>query len=222
VVGIRVSRTGTLEDLGVGIFIVALGPWLDGIDGVVHWAVAALPPPGVILPITTPVTVVIAAVTVIVVPIISVPLITPVVVATILLVRTRSLPNILLDLLVSLVSICPLFHHHEQVLGRFRPLTKQLSPKGVMIVEAPNKCGDGLIVVDVGDGYPCFQEAADVVTQRLIWIVFDFLQIIFVLELLTSGHVVINKSLHELSPGVDGAFPQAKVPLVSRLVNDHM
>jgi hypothetical protein len=33
-----------------------------------------------------------------------------------------------------------------------------------MIAEAPNKCGDGLIVVDVGDGYSCFQEAADVVT----------------------------------------------------------
>jgi hypothetical protein len=90
-----------------------------------------------------------------------------------------------------------------------------------MIAEAPNKCGDGLIVVDVGDGYLCFQEAADVVTQWLIWIVSDFLQIVFVPELLTSGHVVINKSLPKLSLGVDGAFPQAKEPLVSRLVNDH-
>jgi hypothetical protein len=30
------SRTGTLEDLGVGIFIVMLAPWLDGVDGVVR------------------------------------------------------------------------------------------------------------------------------------------------------------------------------------------
>jgi hypothetical protein len=33
---IRVSQIGTLEDLGVGIFIVMLGPWLDGVDDVVH------------------------------------------------------------------------------------------------------------------------------------------------------------------------------------------
>jgi hypothetical protein len=168
VAGIWVSRTGTLEDLGVGVFIVALAPWLDGIDGIVPWAVAALPPL-VILPITTPVAVVIAAVIVIVVPIIAaivaVPLVMPVVIAAILLVRTRSSPDILLDLLVGLISICPFFCHHEQVLDRFRPLTMQLSPKGVMIVEAPDKHEDGLIIVDVGDGYLCLREAVDVVTQ---------------------------------------------------------
>jgi hypothetical protein len=90
-----------------------------------------------------------------------------------------------------------------------------------MIAEATDKHGDGLIVVDVGDGYPFLQDAMDVVTQRLIWIVSDFLQIIFVARLLTSGHVVINKSLPELSPGVDGAFLQAKEPLVCRLIDDH-
>jgi hypothetical protein len=42
----------------------------------------------------------------------------------ILLVRMRGSPDILLDLLVSLISICPLFHHHEQVLDLFRPLTE--------------------------------------------------------------------------------------------------
>jgi hypothetical protein len=60
--------------------------------------------------------------------VIIVPLITPVIVAAVRLVRTRSSLDIL-DLLVSLVSICPLFHHHEQVLNRFRPLTEQLSPE---------------------------------------------------------------------------------------------
>jgi hypothetical protein len=153
VAGIWVSQTGTLEDLRVGVFIVTLSPWLDGVDGVIHWAVAILPPPGVVLPITTPVAVVIVAVVVIVAPIITVviavPLIMSVVVAMVWLVRMRSSPNILLDLLVSLVSFCPLFHHHEQVLDQFRPLTEQLSPKGVMIVEAPDKHRDGLIIVDI-------------------------------------------------------------------------
>jgi hypothetical protein len=215
---IQVSWTGTLEYVGVGMFIITLGPCLDSVDGVVHWAVVALPPARVVLPITTLVTVVIVAVVIIIAPIIMAvivaPLITPVVVAVILLVGMRSSPDILLDLLVGLVSICPLFCHHEQVLDQFRPLTDQLSPEGVMIAEAPDKHGDGFIVVDVGDGYPCFQEAVDVVMQRLVWIVSDFLQIVFVVGLLTSGHVVINKGLPELSPGVDGAFPQVKEPLV--------
>jgi hypothetical protein len=90
-----------------------------------------------------------------------------------------------------------------------------------MIAEAPDKHKDGLIVVDVEDGYLCLREAADVVTQRLVWIVSDFLQIVFVVGLLTSGHVVINKILPKLSPGVDGAFPQAKEPLLCRLIDDH-
>jgi hypothetical protein len=90
-----------------------------------------------------------------------------------------------------------------------------------MIAEALDKRRDGLIIVDVGDGYPCLREVVDVVTQRLVWIVSDFLQIVFVVGLLASGHVVINESLPELSLGVDGAFPQAKEPLVCRLVDDH-
>jgi hypothetical protein len=30
-----VSWAGTLKDLGVGILIVTLGPWLNGVDGIV-------------------------------------------------------------------------------------------------------------------------------------------------------------------------------------------
>jgi hypothetical protein len=135
---------GTLEDLGVGVFIVTLGPWLDNIDGVVHWVVVALPPARVVLPITTLVVVVIVAVEVIIAPInaavIVALLIMPVVIAAILLVRTRSSSNILLDLLVALVSICPLFCHLEQVLDQFRPLMDQLSPEGLMIVEVKVLC----------------------------------------------------------------------------------
>jgi hypothetical protein len=67
------------------------------------------------------------------------------------------------------------------------------------MAEVSDKRGDSFIVVDVRDGYPCFQEAADVVAQWFIWIVSNFIQIIFVARLLTSGHVVIDESPPELS-----------------------
>jgi hypothetical protein len=90
-----------------------------------------------------------------------------------------------------------------------------------MVAEAPDKRRDGFIAIDVGDGYPCFREAADVVMQWFIRIVSDFLQIILVAGLLTSGHIIINRSPPKLRPGVDGAFPQAEKPLVHGLVDDH-
>jgi len=90
-----------------------------------------------------------------------------------------------------------------------------------MVAEASDERGDSFIAVDVRDGYPRLQEATDVVAQQFVWKVSDFLQIILVVGLLTSGHVIVNKSPPELSPGVDGAFPQAEEPLVHRLVDDH-
>jgi hypothetical protein len=60
------------------------------------------------------------SITIIIVPIIMVvivtPIIMPVIGAAILLVKARSLTNILLNLLIGLVSVCPLLHHREQVL----------------------------------------------------------------------------------------------------------
>jgi hypothetical protein len=101
------SRAGTLKDLGIGILIVALGRWLDGVDDIVNWLVAALPPPKVVLP--TPITIIVATVAVVVAPIIAavitMPIIAPVIWAAILLVRAG---NVFLDLLVDLISICPL------------------------------------------------------------------------------------------------------------------
>jgi hypothetical protein len=106
-----VSRAGTLKDLGVGIHVAALGPWLDGVDGIISWSVMALSPPKVILPM--PITIVIVAVAVVVAAIIAAPIIALVIRAVILLVGARSPTNIFLDLLVSLVSVCPLLRHHE-------------------------------------------------------------------------------------------------------------
>jgi hypothetical protein len=87
------------------------GRWLDGVDGVIHYSVAALPPPKIIL--LTSIMIVIVTVAVIVAPIIAAvvttPIITPVVRAVIWLVEVRSPTNILLDLLVSLISICHFF-----------------------------------------------------------------------------------------------------------------
>jgi hypothetical protein len=110
-VGVRMNQTGTLKDLGIGILIVALGRWLDSVDGIVTWSVVALPPPKVIL--LTPITIVIAAVTVIIAPIIETVVTTPIIWAAILLVGAGSLADIFLDLLVGLISICPLLHHRE-------------------------------------------------------------------------------------------------------------
>jgi hypothetical protein len=58
-----------------------------------------------------PIMIVVAAVAVVVAPINAV-----VITTTILLVRSRSPANVFLDLLVGLVSICPLLCHREQVL----------------------------------------------------------------------------------------------------------
>jgi hypothetical protein len=45
--------------------------------------------------------------------VVMVPIIAPVVGAAILLVEARSPANVFLDLLVGLVSVCPLLRHHE-------------------------------------------------------------------------------------------------------------
>jgi hypothetical protein len=78
---VRMSRVGTLKDLGVGILIIALGHWFDCIDGIIHYSVAALPPPKIVL--LTPITIIIAVVMVIIASIITVvvtmPIIAPVI-----------------------------------------------------------------------------------------------------------------------------------------------
>jgi hypothetical protein len=113
--GVWMSWAGTLEDLGVSILIIALGRWLAS---VVNWSAAALPAPKVILP--TPITIIIATFSVIIAPIIAAVVTTPINVSVvgvaILLVGARSSANIFLDLLVGLVSVCPLLRHREQVL----------------------------------------------------------------------------------------------------------
>jgi hypothetical protein len=118
----------------------------------------ALSPPRVVL--LTPITIVVAAVVVVVAPIIAVvvmtPIITPVIKTVILLVGARSPTNIFLDLLISLISICPLLCHREKVLDRFGPLAKKLGPKSTMVAKASDECRDSLIFVDVRDVYPRF------------------------------------------------------------------
>jgi hypothetical protein len=218
--GVRMSRVRTLKDLGVGTVIIALRRWFDG---VVHCLVEALPPPKVVLP--TSITIGIAAVTVIIAPIIAVVITTliiaPVIGATIWLVGAGSPANVLLDLLVGLISIYPLLCHQEKVLNRVKPLAEKFGPESIMVAKAFDKREDGFIIVDVRDGYPCFREATDIVAQRFVRVVSDFIQIILVAGLLTSGHIIVNKSPPELRPGIDGAFPQAKKPLVCGLVDDH-
>jgi glutamate dehydrogenase/leucine dehydrogenase len=59
---------------------------------------------------------------------------------------------------------------------------------------------DSFIDGDVGDGEPHVREALDVVMQRLILVVPDFLQVILGAGLLVSGHEVVNESPSELGP----------------------
>jgi hypothetical protein len=103
---------------------------------------------------------VIATVAVIVVPIVAAivttPIIAPVVGAAIWLVGAGSPANVLLDLLVGLISICPLLRHHEKVLNRVRPLAEKFGPESIMVAEASDERGDGFIAIDVRDGYSCF------------------------------------------------------------------
>jgi preprotein translocase subunit SecF len=67
-----------------------------------------------------PITIVVTMVAVVVAPIITTIVMTsiimPVVWVAILLVRVRSPANVFLDLLVGLISICPLLRHHGKVL----------------------------------------------------------------------------------------------------------
>jgi hypothetical protein len=112
---VRMSRAGTLKDLGIGILIIALGRWLDGVDGIINWSVAALLSPKVILPML--IMIVVVAVMVVIVPIITAVVATPIIWAAILLIRVGSLANVFLDLLVGLISICPLLCHREKVLN---------------------------------------------------------------------------------------------------------
>jgi hypothetical protein len=120
--------------------------------------VAALPPPKVILSTLITIVIVVVAVIVasIVAAVVTTPIIAPVVRAVIWLVEAGSLANVLLDLLVGLISICPLLHHREKVLNRVRPLTEKFGPESIKVAEASDKRRDGFIAVDVRDGYPRF------------------------------------------------------------------
>jgi hypothetical protein len=96
-----------------------------------------------------PITIVIAAV-------VTTSIIALVVRAAIWLVGVGSPANVLLDLLVGLINICPLLRHREKVLNRVRPLAEKFGPESIMVAEASNKRGDGFITADVRDGYPHF------------------------------------------------------------------
>lgn len=107
----------------------------------------ALPSPEIIPPIVAAVAVVVAP---IIMAVVLVPFVTSVIVVVALLVRMRGLPDVCLDLLVSLISICPLLGHAEQILDRLKSLAEQLGSESVMEVKTPDEGGDGRVIVDVG------------------------------------------------------------------------
>jgi uncharacterized membrane protein YgaE (UPF0421/DUF939 family) len=68
------------------------------------------------MPIMIVVTAVAVVIALIIAVVVAAPIIAPVVGVVILLVGSRSSANVFLDLLVGLVSVCPLLCHREQVL----------------------------------------------------------------------------------------------------------
>lgn len=126
-----------------------------------------------------PVGVVIAAVAVAVVPIIvaivAALIITPVIVTAVLLVKAGGRPDILLDLLVGFIGVCPLFGHAQQVLDRLGPLAELFCPESIMEMETPDEGRGGYIVVDVGDVDTRLRNKTNVVMHRLVRVVPKFL-----------------------------------------------
>jgi hypothetical protein len=54
------------------------------------------------------------------------------------------------------------------IVAVIKPLEEKFCLESIMVVKAFDKCGDGFIAVDVGDGHPHFQTAADVVTNSCL------------------------------------------------------
>jgi hypothetical protein len=132
------SRAGTLEEFGVSVVIVAVGTGLDGVDDVVLLAVAALPPLGVILSITTTsVTIVTMAVTVVVAlviaAIVAMPIITTIVVASSLKIRVGGSPGGLIEVLIHLICICIRLCNSEQLMDLLWAFAEHLFSESVVV-----------------------------------------------------------------------------------------
>jgi hypothetical protein len=52
---------------------------------------------------------------------------------TVLLVKAGSPDIVFLDLLVGLISICPLLSHREKVLNRIEPLMEKFGPESIVV-----------------------------------------------------------------------------------------
>jgi hypothetical protein len=69
-----------------------------------------------------------------------------------------------------------------------------------VVVKTVDEGIDSFIGGDVGNGEPHVGEASDVVAQRLVLMVPDFLQVVLGAGLLAGGHEVVNESPSELGP----------------------
>lgn len=123
--------------------------------------------------VISPITIIVAVVVVITPFIVAVR--TPVIGAARLVVEAWGSPDILLDLHISLISVRPVLHHGEQFLDRSWPLTEQLVVEIVEVAVASDESEDGIIGSNVWDGKTRIRETPNVVTQRLILMVLDFL-----------------------------------------------
>jgi len=84
-----------------------------------------------------------------------------------------------------------------------------------------NEGGDGLVVGDLRDLEAHIRESSDVIAQRFVLPVPYPFKVVLVPRLLACSDEIVNKSLAELFPRVEGVLGQAEKPLMTVLVKDY-
>ena len=85
-----------------------------------------------------------------------------------------------------------------------------------MVMESSGESRDGLAILDVGDGVPCFGETPNVASQRFPRGLMELLRIIFCPRLLARCRVIIDEDFLEIIPRFDGVLPQAHKTIIGR------
>ena len=91
----------------------------------------------------------------------------------------------------------------EEFTDGLGPLTVKFGAQLLMVMESSGESGDGLAVLDVGNGVPCFGETPDVALQRFPSGLMEFFQIIFCARLLACCHIIFDKDFLEIIPRFD-------------------
>jgi hypothetical protein len=114
----------------------------------------------------------------------------------------RCFAGALVQQLLGIIGICILLSGGEEVDHRYRPFTKELVPKIVVVAQTSNEGFNSLIVGDPGNPSAHIREALDVLAQWFVPSIADALQIVLVAWLFTGSNEVFDKGLMQSIPGV--------------------